>query len=118
MTDGEAFLEAQGFTHVENDEPHEDHWIMEGMPDGLALLVEKVDGSWSIHRDPRGDEPRGEWTDMAAGLSPSAMIETVSAQLERAGISVDLTAGNHAARKAAEAYGLSVNPRIGGADLR
>lgn len=118
MTDAATFLEAMGFVHVENDEPHEDHWILEGIPGGPDLLVEEISERWSVHRDPRGAEVFGQWTPLADGLSRSGMIETVSAQLECAGISVDLALGNHSAREAARAHGLTVDPRIANADLR
>lgn len=118
MTDPATFLEAQGFVHVENDEPSEDHWMLEGMPEGLALLVEDSSTGWSVHRDPRGDEPKGSWTDIGRDLTTEAMISLVSEEIGGVGISVDLVAGNHAARSAGEAYGLSMNQRIRDADLR
>ncbi len=117
MTSTRAFLEAMGFAHVENDEPHEDHWLLEGMPGGLALLVEEISGRWSVHRDPRGVDAPGEWTLLASDLSSCGMIETVSAQLEYAGIRVDDAMEGHMAHEAAGIRGRGVDPRIDAADL-
>jgi hypothetical protein len=118
MALGETFLKDQGFTHVENDEPHEDHWLLEGMPNGLSLLVEREHSGWSVSHEPRGDDPRGEWSEMDGDLDDEGMILLVTSEIHRTGHDVGLRAGNRRARIAGEAHGLAVNPRIADADLR
>lgn len=81
----EERLEHEGFTHYLNDEPYEDHWILET---GIApdLLVEMESGGWRLCRTPVGDEPRGEWVDIATGLDQKACIAAVDAFLADAGL--------------------------------
>jgi hypothetical protein len=83
-----GFLEAQGFHHVLNDEPYEDHWLLEGLPGGVSFLVENETAGWSVARDPRGDERPGEWYALGTGLSPEAMMTLLRKELTAIGLDV------------------------------
>lgn len=82
----ERLLE-EGFVNHRSDEPYEDYWILETgiMPD---LLVEQEGPGWRICRTPTGDEPRGEWVDVASGLDQKACVSAVEALLVEGGMSI------------------------------
>ncbi len=75
-------LEHLGFVHHEQDQPHEDYWILEtgAYPD---VLIERENGMWSVFRTPQEHEPQGTWVDVATGLGEEECISTLHALLER-----------------------------------
>lgn len=75
MDRAEQHLQEIGFDHHVSDEPHEDHWLYEGV--GGDLLAERTSEGWSLAREPGEFEPQGSWIDVAIGLSPEALRDEV-----------------------------------------
>lgn len=83
-----GFLEAQGFRHVYNEEPYEDHFILDGLPCDSSFLVDIDANGFTVARTPQECERPGEWHVLGTALKPDAMMNLVRAELTAIGLEV------------------------------
>lgn len=83
-----GFLEAQGFRHVYNEEPYEDHFILDGLPCDSSFLVDIDANGFTVARAPQESERPVEWQVLGRELKPDAMMDLVRAELTAIGLEV------------------------------